>query len=87
MISSARQQHRKTQHTVAQVLGRNQNAAEALFEGVAQLLADLGDLLFRNGFEAGAQDGPHLMQDLPVQGQNIVVNAADSQHALKLTVS
>ncbi len=76
------QDHGKARNLLSEVFGHQQNGPEALLEGVAQLFANLLDLLFRNRLKTGLEDRFHLADQRTVGRDNVVVYAADAKHVL-----
>ena len=67
---------------VTRIFRYEKNRAEALFEGVVELLPDLLDLMLGHILELPAHDRLDLFQSVEVDGQNGVVYAADKKHGL-----
>ncbi|VTR64985.1 hypothetical protein DESC_290056 [Desulfosarcina cetonica] len=74
------QQQRKSAHLALDAFGHEKNHAEALFEGVAQLLGDGIDLLGINGRELAAQNLLDLGEGAFIDRQNVVIDASNAEH-------
>ena len=74
------EQHGEPAHLALDAFGDEENRAETLLEGVAQLFGDGVDLLGVDGRKAAAQDFLNLGQGAFVHRQNVVVNTAVRQH-------